>query len=414
MRFTAAATVAKRSLHTSRMVQNVYILSGARTAIGNFGGSLKNVSATDLGAVAAKAAIERAGIKPEHVEDCYFGNVLSANIGQAPARQVVIKAGLPETTEATTINKVCASGLKTVSLAAQAIALGDRDVVLTGGMESMSNTPFYFPRNAAFGHQQAKDAIVGDGLWDVYNQIHMGSCCENTNRREGITRQDQDDYALESYRRANAAIDGGEFDAEIAPVTIKSKKGDVVVKTDESPKSLKPEAVPKLRPAFEKDGTVTAANASSLNDGAAALVLASGSKAKELGASVLGRVVGYADAALSPIDFTVAPAKAIPLALKKAGLTKDDISKWEINEAFSGVSIANNKLLGLDPSKVNVKGGAVALGHPIGASGARILVTLLHLLKEGEYGVAGICNGGGAATAVVVQKVSAVGGDSKL
>lgn len=397
--------VAVRKFSTSP----VYILSGARTPIGNFGGSLKSQSAPDLGVVATKAAIERAGIDPSVIEDCYFGNVLPAGIGQAPARQVVIKSGLPETTEATTVNKVCASGLKTVSLAAQSIALGDRSTILTGGMESMSNTPFYLSRNMApLGHQKVTDSIVHDGLWDVYNQIHMGSCCENTNKREGITREDQDNYAIESYKRAQAAQKSGAFKEEIAPVTIKDKKGETVVSEDESPNSVKFESISKLRPAFDKDGTVTAANASSLNDGAAALILASGARAADLGSSVLGKVISYADAATAPIDFTIAPSKAIPIALERAGLKKDDIARWEINEAFSGVSIANNNLLGLDPAKVNVNGGAVALGHPIGASGARILVTLLHGLKEGEYGVAGICNGGGAATAVIVQKTSKV------
>ncbi|KAA8916111.1 hypothetical protein TRICI_001762 [Trichomonascus ciferrii] len=397
--------IAARRFSTS----SVYILSASRTPIGNFGGALKSLSGTDLGVHAAKAAIQRANIDPQHIEDCYFGNVLPAGLGQAPARQVVLGAGLPETTEATTVNKVCASGLKTVSLAAQAIALGDRSTVLAGGMESMSNAPFYLQRTLApLGNQKLTDAIVNDGLWDVYNQIHMGSCCENTNRREGFSRQDQDNYAIESYKRALAAQENGAFKDEIAPVTIKGKKGDVVVSEDEAPKTVKFDSLTKLRPAFEKDGTVTAGNASSINDGAAALVLASGRRAADLGSSVLGRVVAYADAATAPIDFTIAPSKAIPIALERAGLKKDDIALWELNEAFAGVSLANNKILGLDPAKVNVNGGAVALGHPIGASGARILVTLLHSLKEGEYGVAGICNGGGAATALVVQKTSKV------
>lgn len=390
------------------MKRFAYILSAARTPIGNMQGSLKSKSAVELGSIASKAAIERAGIKPEDVEDCYFGQVLQAGVGQAPARQVVIKTGIPETCEATTINKVCASGTKAVTLAAQSILTGDRDVVLAGGTESMSNTPYYLNRNMAFGHQQVNDSIIKDGLWDVYNQIHMGSCCENTNKREGITREDQDNYAIESYKRASESIKNGAFKDEIVPVPVKNKKQEISITDDESPNSVKFESIPKLRAAFDKDGTVTAANASSLNDGAAALIVASGEKANELGASVLGKIISYADAAVAPIDFTIAPSKAVPIALKRAGLNKDDIAKWELNEAFSGVSIANNKILGLDSSKVNTKGGAVALGHPIGASGARILVTLLHNLKEGEYGVAGICNGGGAATAVVVQRTSKV------
>ncbi|ANB14038.1 acetyl-CoA C-acetyltransferase [Sugiyamaella lignohabitans] len=402
---------ATRSFSTSRAsrsLKSAYILGGARTPIGNFGGSLKAVSAVDLGIVAANGAIEKAGIKKSDVQEVYFGHVIQGNVGQAPARQVVIKGGFPETTEATTINKVCASGLKSVSLAVQAIQTGDRDVLLAGGMESMSNTPYYSVRNASFGNQQLTDSILGDGLTDVYNKIHMGLCCENTNKREGITREDQDNFAIESYKRAIEAQKNGGFDNEIVPVTIKTKKGDVVVSEDEAPKVIKFESVPKLRPAFAKDGTITAANASSLNDGAAALVVSSGSKAKELGANVVAKVIAYADAATAPIDFTIAPSKAVPILLKRAGLTVDDIAKWELNEAFAGVSIANNRILGLDPAKVNVKGGAVAIGHPIGASGARILVTLINNLKEGEYGVAGICNGGGAATTLLIQKVSKV------
>jgi acetyl-CoA C-acetyltransferase len=399
-----------RSFSTGRALslKSVYILSGARTPIGNFGGALKSVSAADLGVVAANAAVERANIKKSDVEEFYFGQVLQAGVGQAPARQVVIKGGFPQETEATTINKVCASGLKAVSLASQAIQTGDRDVVLAGGTESMSNAPFYVSRNLGFGHQQLVDSIVKDGLTDTYDKIHMGMCCENTNKREGITREDQDNFAIESYKRALDAQKNGGFDAEIVPVVVKSKKGEVIVSEDESPKSVKFDGIPKLRPAFDKNGTVTAANASSLNDGAAALVLASGEKAQELGANVVAKVIAYADAATAPIDFTIAPSKAVPILLKRAGLTKDDIARWELNEAFAGVSVANNRLLGLDPAKVNVKGGAVALGHPIGASGARILVTLINNLKEGEYGVAGICNGGGAATTLLIQKVSAV------
>ncbi|KAF5135353.1 hypothetical protein DV495_000854 [Geotrichum candidum] len=399
-----------RQFHYTRTLKlnSAYIIAAARTPIGNFQGSLKTLSGSDLGAIVASAVVERANIKKSDVTDSYFGQVLQAGVGQAPARQVIKKAGFPDETEATAINKVCASGLKAVSLATQAIQVGDRDVVLAGGTESMSNSPFYLPRNLGFGNQVAKDSIINDGLTDVYDQIHMGNCCENTNQRDNITRKDQDDFAIESYRRAIESLDNKAFAEEIVPVTIKTRKGETVVSEDEGPRSVKLDKIPSLRPAFIKDGTVTAANASSLNDGAAALLLASGSKAKELKTPVLAKVVAYADAATAPIDFTIAPSLAVPILLKRAGLQVSDIAKWELNEAFAGVSITNNRRLGLDPAKVNVKGGAVALGHPIGASGARILVTLIHNLKEGEYGVAGICNGGGGATTVLIKRVSAV------
>ncbi|KAF5100418.1 hypothetical protein D0Z00_001277 [Geotrichum galactomycetum] len=399
-----------RQFHHSRALKlnSAYIVAAARTPIGNFQGSLKSLSGSDLGAIVASAVVERANIKKSDVTASYFGQVLQAGVGQAPARQVIKKAGFPDETESTAINKVCASGLKAVSLATQAIQVGDSEVVLAGGTESMSNSPYYLPRSLGFGNQTVKDSIIHDGLTDVYDQIHMGNCCENTNTRDNITRKDQDDFAIESYRRAIESLDSNAFAEEIVPVTIKTKKGETVITEDEGPRSVKLEKIPTLRPAFIKDGTVTAANASSLNDGAAALLLASGAKAKELKTPVLAKVIAYADAATAPIDFTIAPSLAIPILLKRAGLQVSDIAKWELNEAFSGVSITNNRRLGLDPAKVNVKGGAVALGHPIGASGARILVTLIHNLKEGEYGVAGICNGGGGATSVLIKRVSAV------
>lgn len=398
-----------RKLHTSSaLLRDAYILSAVRTPIGAFGGSLASVSAADLGAKVAAEAVKRANIKNEDVEEVLFGQVLQAGVGQAPARQVTIKAGFPVSTEATTINKVCASGLKTVALAAASIKLGDRDIIVAGGTESMSQSPMYLPRNIGFGGAKVSDAIVHDGLTDAFDKIHMGLCCENTNKREGITREDQDNFAIESYKRAQAAQEKGEFDAEILPIEVKTRKGVVEVKTDESVSAVKLDKIPTLRPAFDKNGTVTAANASSLNDGAAALVVASGDKAKELGANVLAKVIAYADAATDPIDFTIAPSLAIPKLLAKANLKKEDIAKWEVNEAFAGVSIANNRILGLDAAKVNPRGGAVALGHPIGGSGARILTTLLHELKDGEYGVAAICNGGGAATSLLVQKVTSV------
>lgn len=399
-----------RNFHVSRSLKlnSAYIIAAARTPIGNFQGALKSLTGADLGAIVAEEVVKRAGIKKSDVEDALIGQVLQGGVGQAPARQVIKKAGFPNETEATAINKVCASGLKSVALATQSVQVGDRSLVLAGGTESMSNSPYYLPRNLGFGNQTAKDSIIQDGLTDVYDQIHMGLCCENTNERDGISRKDQDDFAVESYQRANDSIKNNLFAEEIVPVSIKSKKGEIVVSEDESPKSVKLDKIPTLRPAFKKDGTVTAANASSLNDGAAALLVASGEKAKELKTPVLAKVVAYADAATAPIDFTIAPSLAIPKLLKRAGLTIEDIAKWELNEAFAGVSITNNRRLGLDPAKVNVKGGAVALGHPIGASGARILVTLIYNLKEGEYGVAGICNGGGGATTVLIKRVSSV------
>ncbi|AOW05263.1 peroxisomal acetoacetyl-CoA thiolase [Yarrowia lipolytica] len=385
-----------------------YIVGAARTPVGKFNGALKSVSAIDLGITAAKAAVQRSKVPADQIDEFLFGQVLTANSGQAPARQVVIKGGFPESVEATTINKVCSSGLKTVALAAQAIKAGDRNVIVAGGMESMSNTPYYSGRGLVFGNQKLEDSIVKDGLWDPYNNIHMGNCCENTNKRDGITREQQDEYAIESYRRANESIKNGAFKDEIVPVEIKTRKGTVTVSEDEEPKGANAEKLKGLKPVFDKQGSVTAGNASPINDGASAVVVASGTKAKELGTPVLAKIVSYADAATAPIDFTIAPSLAIPAALKKAGLTKDDIALWEINEAFSGVALANLMRLGIDKSKVNVKGGAVALGHPIGASGNRIFVTLVNALKEGEYGVAAICNGGGASTAIVIKKVSSV------
>lgn len=395
----------RRFSTSSRALREAVILSAVRTPIGNFGGTLSKVSAVELGVTAAKEAVARAQIKPDDVEEVIFGQVLQANVGQAPARQVAIGAGLPSSTEAWTVNKVCASGLKTVALAAQEIKSGERDVVLAGGTESMSKSPFYIDRELKFGGGKLVDSIIGDALTDPYDQIHMGNCCENTNKREGITREDQDKFAVESYKRAQKAQADGLFKDEIVPVEIKSRKGTVTVSDDEAPSTIKFDKIASLRPAFDKQGTVTAANASSLNDGAAAIVVAGDDTAKKLGAPVLAKIIASADAATDPIDFTIAPSLAIPKLLKKAGISKEDVAVWEINEAFAGVSLANNKLLGLDPAKVNPRGGAVALGHPVGSSGARILVTLLHELKSGEYGVAAICNGGGAATSLLVQKL---------
>ncbi|KAG0243851.1 erg10, acetyl-CoA C-acetyltransferase [Actinomortierella wolfii] len=395
-----------RTYSTAKNLNEVVIVSAARTPVGSFQGSLKSFTAPQLGAIAIRGAIEKAGIKPEQVEEVYMGNVLSANQGQSPARQATLGAGCPLTTEATTINKVCASGMKSVMLAAQALQTGDRSIMVAGGMESMSNVPFYAPRNASYGHQTMTDGIIKDGLWDVYNQFHMGNCAENTAEKLKITREQQDAHAIESYTRAAKAWKDGVFKEEVIPVTIKDKKGDKVIAEDEEYKNVKFDKIPTLRPVFQKQGgTVTAANASSLNDGASALVLMTRAKADELGVKPLAKILAFADAAIAPVDFPIAPAEAFPKALAKANLKIDDIDLFEFNEAFSVVALANEKLLGMDPKKVNIAGGAVGLGHPIGSSGARILVTLTHLLKKGQKGGAAICNGGGAASAIIIEKL---------
>lgn len=392
-------------------MQEVVIVSAVRTPIGSFNGSLASLSATQLGAAAIKGAVERAGIRPDQVQEVFMGNVLSANLGQAPATQAAIFAGLPQNIPSTTINKVCASAMKAVMLGAQSIQTGANDVVVAGGMESMSNVPYYLDkaRNGyRLGHGQLTDGLVKDGLWDVYKNYHMGSAAELCARENNISREAQDAYAIDSYKRSAAAAEAGKFRNEIVPVSIPQRKGDpVVVSEDEEYRNIKFDKVPTLAPVFEKDGTVTAANASTLNDGAVALVLMSATKAAELGLKPLAKIRGFADAQQAPEYFTTAPAKAIPLAIAKAGLTPGDIDFYEINEAFSVVAIANNQILGLDPSKVNVNGGAVSLGHPLGTSGARIIATLVSVLEQnnGRYGVAGICNGGGGASAVVIEKL---------
>ncbi|WP_316795737.1 acetyl-CoA C-acyltransferase [Pedobacter agri] len=391
-------------------MKEVVIVSATRTPIGSFGGSLSQFSATQLGGFAIKAAIEKAGLKPENIQEVYMGNVLSANLGQAPATQAAKFAGLPDL-PATTINKVCASGTKAIMLAAQSIANGDNDIVLAGGMESMSNVPYYLDkaRNGyRLGHGQVMDGLVKDGLWDVYNDYHMGSAAELCASECNITREDQDNFAIESYKRAQAAQVAGKFASEITTIEVKDRKGEIsVIDTDDEPTTVKFEKIPGLKPVFKKDGTVTAANASTLNDGAAALVLMSADKARELGIKPLAKILGYADAQQAPEWFTTAPSKAIPLALNKAQIDIKNVDYFEINEAFSVVSIANNQLLGLADNTVNVNGGAVSLGHPLGASGARIVVTLLSVLEQnkGKIGVAGICNGGGGASAIVIEKL---------
>lgn len=408
-----------RSFSTGRVlrkeIQDAYILSASRTPTAKFNGALLSVPGPKLGAVAIKSALEKSKVPVEKITDVYMGNVLQGSVGQAPARQAVIFAGLPQSVEATTINKVCASGLKAVALAAQNIELGLAEAQIAGGFENMSRVPYFIPRASglpAFGHVKMEDGLIKDGLTDVYDQIHMGNCCENTVKTHGITREQQDDYAIQSYKRAQKAWAEKAFAEEIAPVTVSSRKGDVIVDTDEGFKDIKFEKVPTLKPAFVRDGSgsVTAANSSTLNDGASALVLGNKAIAQQYGAGsrVLAKICGYADAAMAPIDFPIAPSKAVPLALERAGITKDQVAIWEFNEAFAGVILANQKILGLDGANVNPLGGAISLGHALGSSGSRILTTLLHQLKPGEYGVAAICNGGGAATALVVQRIESV------
>ena len=391
-------------------MREVYIVAATRTAIGSFGGGLSQLSATQLGAEVIRSVVQKAGIKGEDVQEVYMGNVLSANLGQAPATQAVRFAGLPDI-PSTTVNKVCASGMKAIMLAAQSIALGQQDVIIAGGMESMSNVPYYLDkaRNGyRLGHGQITDGVVKDGLWDVYNDYHMGSAAELCATDCKISREDQDAYAITSYQRSQHAQAQGWFKEEITPIELKDKKGNITVfDTDEEPAAVKYEKISGLKPVFDKAGSVTAANASSLNDGAAALVLMSKERAEALGVKPLARILSYADAQQAPEWFTTAPSKAIPLALQRAGLNSKEIDFYEINEAFSVVSIANNQILELNPDTVNVNGGAVSLGHPLGASGARIIVTLLHVLKQnnGHYGAAGICNGGGGASAMVIENL---------
>lgn len=392
-------------------MKEVYIISAVRTPMGSFGGSLKDISATRLGATAIKAAVEKAGINTTDVEDVLMGCVLQANLGQAPARQAAKFAGLPDSVNCTTINKVCASGMKAVTQAAQSIMLGDADVVVAGGMESMSNVPFYSGSTRwgnKYGNITMEDGLAKDGLTDVYNNYAMGNAAELCAKECNISRGDQDAFAIESYKRSQGAWNEGKFDAEIAPVEIPQRKGDPIkFAKDEEPFNVKFDKIPELKPAFTKDGTVTAANASTMNDGAAALVLMSKEKADALGLKPIAKIIGYADAEQAPEWFTTSPALAVPKAVSKAGLKMEDINFFELNEAFSVVGIANMQKMNLDASKVNVHGGAVSLGHPLGCSGARILVTLINILKQNnaKYGAAGICNGGGGASAVVIENV---------
>jgi acetyl-CoA C-acetyltransferase len=391
-------------------MKEVYILSAVRTPIGSFGGLLSSLTASQLGAIVIKAAVERAGINSEQVQEVIMGNVLSANIGQAPATQASKFAGLPDI-PSTTINKVCASGTKAIMLAAQSIALGQNDIVIAGGMESMSNVPYYLDkaRNGyRLGDGKIIDGLVKDGLWDVYNDYHMGTAAELCATDCNISREDQDAYAIESYKRSQSAQLEGKFKNEIAAVEIIDRKGEIsLVETDEEVNNVKFDKIPSLKTVFKKDGTVTAANASTLNDGAAALVLMSKEKAEELGLKPLARIISYSDAQQAPEWFTTTPSKAIPIALERAGIQTSDVDYFEINEAFSVVSLANNRIMKLDSARVNVNGGAVSLGHPLGASGARIVVTLIHVLQQnkGKIGVAAICNGGGGASALVIENL---------
>jgi acetyl-CoA C-acetyltransferase len=391
--------------------REVYIVSAVRTPMGSFGGSLKDISATKLGAIAIQGALDRAGVKPELVQEVLMGSVLQANLGQAPARQAARFAGLPVEVNCTTLNKVCASGMKSIALGAQSILLGDNDIVVAGGMESMSNVPFYVEQmrwGNKYGNTSLIDGLAKDGLTDVYDGQAMGMAAELCARECNISREDQDAFAIESYKRSQAAWEAGKFNNEIVPVPIPQRKGDpVMFERDEEPWNVKFDKIAGLRPAFRKDGTVTAANASTMNDGAAAVVLMSKEKADELGIKPIAKIRGYADAEQSPEWFTTSPSVALPKALAKAGLDKKDIDCWELNEAFAVVGIENTRRLGIDPARVNMHGGAVSLGHPLGCSGARIIVTLINVLRANgfKYGAAGICNGGGGASAMVIELV---------
>tara|TARA_B100001287_G_scaffold46061_3_gene35147 strand:- start:10380 stop:11558 length:1179 start_codon:yes stop_codon:yes gene_type:complete len=392
-------------------MKEVVIVSAVRTPMGSFGGSLSTMPATRLGAIAIKGAIEKINLNPKEINEVYMGNVLQANLGQAPARQAAVFAGIDENVPCTTVNKVCASGMKSISLAAQSIKCGDADVVVAGGMENMSMVPHYYTaRNSVkLGDVKILDGMVKDGLTDVYNKVHMGVCADQCADEHNITRQDQDSFAVNSYKKSADAWSSGKFSEEIIPVSVPQRRGDdIIIQEDEEYKNVKLEKIPNLKAVFNKEGTVTAANASTLNDGASALILMSKDKAIELGIKPIAKITSYADAAQEPKWFTTAPAKAVPLALRKANLEIDDIDFWELNEAFSVVGIVNTKLLGLNPEKVDVNGGAVALGHPLGSSGSRIIVTLINVLKQnnGKYGAAGICNGGGGASAMVIENLN--------
>lgn len=391
-------------------MKEVYIVSAVRTPIGSFGGSLSDISATKLGSVAIKGAMEKAGLNAKEVNEVFMGNVISANLGQAPARQASIGAGIGTNAPCTTINKVCASGMKAVMLGAQSIMLGLNDIVVAGGMESMSNIPFYLPK-ARFGYKYGNgelvDGLLKDGLWEVYNEFAMGNCADHAAKEMKISREEQDEYAITSYKRSAEATQSGKFKAEIVPVEVPQRKRDpILIDEDEEYKNVKFEKIPQLKPVFSKEGTVTAANASTINDGASALILMSKEKADALGIAPLAKIRGFADAAQDPLWFTTSPALAVPKALKNAGLTLEEVDFFEINEAFSVVALANARQLNISHERLNVFGGGVSLGHPLGCSGARIITTLCNVLNQekGNIGVAGICNGGGGASAIVIEK----------
>lgn len=389
----------------------VVIVSAVRTPMGSFGGSLSSVSATKLAATAIKGAVEKAGIKSEMVQEVFMGNVLQANVGQAPARQAAKFAGLANEVPCTTVNKVCSSGMKSIMLAAQTIKAGDNDIVIAGGMENMSAVPHYFNKGRngqKLGDMKLIDGLVKDGLTDVYNRVHMGNCAEICAKDMNFTREDQDSFAVESYNRSAKSWEEGRFNDEIVPVSVAQRRGeDLIISEDEEYKNINMDKIPNLRAVFDKDGTITAANASTINDGASALVIMSSEKAEELKLKPLAKIISYADAAQEPEWFTTAPAKALPIALGKANMELSDIDYFELNEAFSVVGLANMKILGINPHKVNVNGGAVSLGHPLGSSGSRIIVTLINVLKQngGKTGAAGICNGGGGASAMVIELI---------
>lgn len=392
------------------MSKEIYIVSAVRTPMGAFGGALSSVSATDLGATAIKGALNKGNVDPQKIEEVFMGNVLQANLGQAPARQAAIKAGLDAHVPCTTVNKVCASGMKSIALAAQSILAGDNNVVVAGGMENMSAVPHYYNARKAtkLGDVKMVDGMVKDGLTDVYNKVHMGNCAELCAKENNISREEQDQFAITSYERASKAWGEGKFKEEIVPVEVPQRKGDpIVVDEDEEYKNVRMEKIPQLRPVFDKEGTVTAANASTLNDGASALIIASKEAVEANGWKPIAKIISYADAAQAPEWFTTAPSLAIPKALDKAGLQTENVDFWELNQAFSVVGIANTQKLGLDPEKVDVNGGAVALGHPLGNSGSRIIVTLINVLKQngGKIGGAGICNGGGGASAMIIENI---------
>ena len=390
-------------------MKEVVIVSAVRTPIGSFGGSLSTISATKLGSIAIKGAIEKAGIDKNIVDEVFMGNVLQANLGQAPARQSAIFAGLSDNVPCTTVNKVCSSGLKSIILASQTIMCGDNDVVVAGGMENMSNVPHYFAKGRygqKLGDMKLVDGMVKDGLTDVYGNVHMGLCAEKCATDNNISREEQDAFAIESYKRSAESWANGKFKKEVIPVEVPQRRGEnIIISEDEEYKNVKLEKIPNLRPVFDKEGTITAANASTLNDGASALILMSLEKANELGVKPLAKIISYADAAQEPEWFTTAPSKALPIAISKSGLTKDNIDFYELNEAFSVVGLANMKILDLNPKIVNVNGGAISLGHPLGNSGSRIIVSLINVLKQnnGKIGAAGICNGGGGASAMIIE-----------